>query len=347
MPKLTLWAATAGVAVLSLALTACTSSGASNGGGAASLRSALASVRDTAGSERFFAWADQKELRKLAGVSSAADAAKRKANQKWLRLASVALPSVADKEPQLTDATGIDVYAGDRAITIGLPPDRASRIDGADGGTVLRKFRQLGARDERVGTRTYLALAGEGQVDVSNPLLGGDVYLSLNRTSVDHSTVGFGLTNAPIDAVLGGGGKSLADVADEAAVADCLGEVFVAEVTGPVPGGPDGVSLTGVGVRRPTTAGARVTEVLCEVTHSKDQAGQLAARVTARLAPDAALAGSGLRVRDRIAQANVDQVGKAGDSVRLTLDLVSPARAGFLLLDASPGTLASLGGGAG
>src|SRR5579859_6143414 len=103
--------ALAGALGLGLALTACSSGGASKGGGAASLRSALASVRDTAASERFFAWADQKELRKLAGVSSAADAANRKANQKWLRLAGVALPSVADKEPQLTDATGIDVYA--------------------------------------------------------------------------------------------------------------------------------------------------------------------------------------------------------------------------------------------
>jgi hypothetical protein len=344
MAKLSRLAATAAVAVVVAVPAACGGGGAAGAGGG-SLRSALASVRDAPASERFFAWADDKELRKLTGVSAASDASKPKANQKWLRLTEVALPSVADKEPQFAAATGIDGYGGVRGITVGLPPEQASRVDGADGGTVLRKFRQLGAREQRVAGRTYLAVANEGQVDVSNPHLGGDVYLALNRVLVTGSTVAFGLTDPPIDAVLGGG-RSLADAPRMAAMADCLGDVFVAQVTTPAPGGPDGVSLVGIGVRRPAATDAPVTEVLCELAKSKDQAGQLAGSIGARVAPDDTLPGDHLQIRDRIAQAGVDQAGK-GDQhlVRLTIDLVTPARAGFLLFDAGPSALAFIEGG--
>jgi hypothetical protein len=182
-------------------------------------------------------------------------------------------------------------------------------------------------------------------VDVSNPRLGDDVYLALNRVFVDTSTVAFGLANPPIETVLGGG-RSLADVPAEAAIADCLGDVFVAEIMAPPAGSPDGVSLVGLGVRRPASGTARVTEVLCEVTRGKDQAGQLAGTIGARVAPGSTLPGSGQALRDRVANAGVDQVAKNGDElVRLTMDLVSPARAGFLMLDAGPDSLAFLGGG--
>ena len=104
--------------------------------------------------------------------------------------------------------------AATRDITVGVSPEQASRVDGADVGTVLRKFRQLGAREQQAAGRTYLAVAGEGQVDVSNPRLGNDVYLAINRVDANGSTVGFGLTDPPIDTVLGGGrspGRRAAD----------------------------------------------------------------------------------------------------------------------------------------
>jgi hypothetical protein len=345
MARFSKLAAMAVVSVVAAVPAACGGGGASGAGGG-SLRSAMASVRDVPASERFFAWADDKELRKLTGVSAASDTSKAKADQKWLRLTQVALPAVADKEPQFTAATGIDGYGGARDITIGLPPEQASRVDGADGWTVLRKFRQLGAREQRVAGRTYLAVADEGQVDVSNPHLGDDVYLALNRVFVNGSTVAFGLSDPPIDAVLGGGGRSLADVPAMGALADCLGDVFVAELSAPAPGGPDGVSLVGIGVRRPAAKDAPVTEVLCEAAKSKDQAGQLAGSIGARVAPEDTLPGNHHQIRDRIAQAGVDQTGK-GDQhlVRLTMDLVTPARAGFLLFDAGSSALAFLEGG--
>ena len=69
--------------------------------------------------------------------------------------------------------------------------------------------------------------------------------------------------------------------------------------------------------------------------------------VAGRVGPDVSLPGTGLQVRDRLAQANVDQVTKGNlYLVRVTADLVTPARAGFLALDAPPATLAFLEGGA-
>jgi hypothetical protein len=344
MARLTRMAVVA-AALACAGLTACgASSGGPRGG---TLRSALASVRDVPASERFFAWADGQEMRKLTGVAAASDVGRSKTNQKWLRLTEVALPSIAGKESQLTAATGIDAYHGTRNITIGLPPDRASRVDGANATTVLRLFRLLGAREQRAAGRTYLAVADEGQVNVSNPRLGDDVYLALNRVFASGSTVAFGLSDPPIDAVLGGG-KSLADAPAESAVADCLGDVFVAEITGPPPDAAAGVGLVGLGVRRPAAPDSPVTEVLCEVTRAQDQARSLAATIGSRVAAGATLPGTSLQVRDRVAQAGVDQVANGGRPlVRLTLDLVGPARAGFLFFDEGPDGVAFLAGGGG
>jgi hypothetical protein len=332
--------------VVVAALSASCGSGGSSSSSGGSIRSALGSVRDGPDSERFFAWADGAELRKLSGVSAASGVSGVKARQTWVRLAEVAAPAATGVEPQLAAATGIDPYAANRVITIGVAPDRATRLDGVDTGTILRRFRQLGAREQTSGGHTYLEVADQGQLAVSNPRLADDIYLALNRVYVNGSTAAFGLADPPVDTVLGGG-RSLADAPAYAAVADCLGDAFVAQVAIPAAGAPSGVSLVGFGVRRPTSANATVTEVLCEVTGGKDQAGQLAATIAGRVGPSVALPGTALRVGDRVAQASVDQVTKGDEHlVRLTAGLVTPARAGFLALDAPPAALAFLEGGA-
>jgi hypothetical protein len=330
-------------AALFIVAAAC--SGGAGGASGGSLRSALASVSDVPASEHFFAWADGKELRRLTGVAGAADVGNSKTNQKWLRLTEVALPSVAGKEPQFTAATGIDAYRGSRYITVGVPADRASRVDGADGAAVLRQFRQLGARERQVAGRTYLAVADESQVNISNPRLGNDVYLILNRVYASGSTVAFGLSDQPMTAVLGGG-RTLADAPTATAVADCLGDVFVAEIFTPPPGAAAGTRLFGLGVRRPAAADSPVSEVLCEVTSGQDQARSLIATIGSRVAPNANLPATTLQVRDRVSQAGVEQVANGGQPlVRLTLDLVGPARAGFLFYDEGPEGVAFLAGG--
>jgi hypothetical protein len=69
--------------------------------------------------------------------------------------------------------------------------------------------------------------------------------------------------------------------------------------------------------------------------------------ITSRVQSSAPLPGTGLQVQERFVQAAVDQAPK-GRAVRLTMSLVAPARAGFLLFDTGPNDalLAFLGGGA-
>ena len=110
--------------------------------------------------------------------------------------------------------SGIPVAIKDIIATSDMPTTNGSpiyrdHVPSADA-WVVERLRQLGAREDRSSGRTFLAIAAEHEVDVSNPRLGDDVYLALNRVFVDTSTVSFGLANPPIETVLGGG-RSLAD----------------------------------------------------------------------------------------------------------------------------------------
>jgi len=332
------------VAVVAVGLAACNTA-TSNAGSAGALRDAMATVQDNPVSRRFFAWSDQGAVRKLTGVGSATGAADaKKVNATWSRLSAAALPALAGLEPQVTTSTGIDVYKGTRAMTVGVAPETAGRIDGASAGAVHKQLKVLGVTPSSGKGLSIAVLAPDDQVALGNPHLGGDVYLALNRLAVKGSTVAFGLASGPLNVVLGSG-RSLADDADEAAMAQCLGDVVVARVTTPPAGAAAGVTLVGVGVRRPASPTDRVTEVLCEIAGNSTDA--VASSMVSRTQPDAPLTG-GLQVRDRVAQAVVDQV-KRGDirAARLTVDLVGLARAGFLLFDQGEGDagLAYLGGG--
>jgi hypothetical protein len=337
--------AIAAVAALTLCLAAC-QSGASSSAAGSDVRDGMASVQDNPLSRRFFGWSDQAGLRKLTGITSYTNAGNtKKVNSTWSRLTAAAVPDLAGLEPQLTSSTGIDLYKGTRAITVGVPPNTAGRIDGADTGAVAKQLKVLGVTPQSTKGLSISVLAPDDQVAVGNPHLGGDVYLALNRLAVKGSTVAFGLASGPLNVVLGGG-RSLADDPDEAAMAQCLGDVVVAQVTTPPAGAAAGVTLVGVGVRRPASPTDRVSEVLCEVAGNSTDA--VASNMVARTQPDSALPGRGLHVRDRIAQAVVDQV-RRGDVrlARVTIDLVSQARAGFLSFDqgSDRGGLAYLGGG--
>ena len=328
------------VALVGLGLAGCsTASGPS--GGSSSLASGLGAVKDSAAARARFDWADITELRKLTGLSSASSAAKKRGDPKWSRLFDVAIDT--DLEPQLTQATGIDIYKASRDISIGVTPGGASRVDGVTAASVTKKVKALGATEEQALGRTFLALAGEGEVDVSNPRLGNNLFLALNRVALKGSAAAFGLRNVPVDAVLGGG-RSLADVASESAVGDCLGDVFVAAIMAPPTGAAFGVTVLGVGVRRPQPGDPLVREVLCEAVQ-KGLERSVADAVRTRVIPEARLPVGGFQVLDEISQSSVEQLSSHDMSViRLSVDLVAPARAGFFLFDQRAG-LAFLGGG--
>jgi len=90
-----------------------------------------------------------------------------------------------------------------------------------------------------------------------------------------------------------------------------------------------------------------VQEVLCETAGRPQQLTQVGAAITSRVQQSAPLPGTGLQVQERFVQAVVDQPVR-GRALRLTITLVAPARAGFLLFDMGPqdSLMAFLGGGA-
>jgi hypothetical protein len=332
------------IAVAGLGVAACAGGG--SAGGSSSLKDAMGQVQNGPIARSFFAWADQKALRKLTGISSVGDTSnKKKVKPRWSRLATAGLPDAGRLEPQFTDTTGIDPFSGDRTMTVGVAPEEAGRVDGAAISTVKKKFQALGAQAVTAGGRIRMELAPDDQVDSNDSRLAGDVYLALNRVVIKGSSLAFGLATGPVDAVLGGG-PALSDDADEGAIAACLGDVVAAEILMPPPGAAAGVSRVGVGVRRPGAITDSVQEVLCE-TAGRQQLAPLAATITSRVQQGAPLPGTGLQVQQRFVQPVVDQTPR-GRAVRLSVNLVAPARAGFLLFDMGPqdSLLAFLGGGA-
>jgi hypothetical protein len=306
----------------------------------------MGQVQDGPIARSFFSWADQKDLRKLTGISSAADLSnKKKVKPRWSRLATAGLPDVGGLEPQFTETTGIDFVAADRALTVGVPPQVAGRVDGAAVDKVKKKFQALGSQAVTSNGRTGYVLAPDDQVDANDSRLAGDVYLALNRVITKGSTAAFGLAGGPVDAVLGGG-PALIDNPDEGVIATCLGDVVAAEIMAPPAGSAAGVTRVGVGVRRPKAVTDGVQEVMCEAV-GRQQLATVANNITSRVQQGAVLPTTGLQVQQRFSQAIVDQMPK-GRAVRLTLSMVAPARAGFLLFDmgSNDALLAFLGGGA-
>jgi len=147
------------VALAALLAGGCTSGESSSSGGTSNLPDGLGAVKDVGSSRIRFAWADMGQLRKLTGLTSASAAAHKRGDPKWSRLLDVGVDT--ELEPQLTQATGIDAYKASRAISIGVTPNKATRLDGMVGAAVTKKMNALGATQQKAFGRTFLVLAGE------------------------------------------------------------------------------------------------------------------------------------------------------------------------------------------
>ena len=143
-------------------------------------------------------------------------------------LAGVLQTQLLNAAIPIAEKTGIDVFAGDQALSIGEPPRRAVRLDGTDGGAFSAALTKLGAKPQDALGRHFLAIGEEGGFDVKSPLAQLGVLSELDRAVVDGDTVAWGAFEAPVDEALGGSGSSLADNPSYAAAADCLGDVVTA-----------------------------------------------------------------------------------------------------------------------
>ncbi|MBG0830568.1 hypothetical protein HS041_22660 [Planomonospora sp. ID67723] len=226
------------------------------------LRAAMAEVSGDGPAALHFEYGDMAHWRELGVVTGQGPGQ----DKTWLPAVGYGLGELSRAGRLLTEKTGIAPYAADHAVSIGVPPDTAVRVDGGvDAGTVEDKLTGLGGRPGKVGEHDGLSLADDHALDPQGPLIELGLLNQFNKAVVTGSTVAVGTAAAPVSAALGGT-RSLAEVPSHAAVADCLGDVVTATVT--VPGDSRTVALYGVGLRRPAAPGDTAVNVICVVPKS-------------------------------------------------------------------------------
>ncbi|GAA3441001.1 hypothetical protein [Planomonospora venezuelensis] len=245
----------------------------------------------------------------------------------WLSVIGYGLGELVRAGRPLTERTGITPYAADHAVSIGVPPDTAVRIDGGvDAEAIKAKLTALGGRPGKIGDHDGLSLADDHALDPDGPLIDLGLVNQLNKVVVTGSTLAVGSAAAPVSAVLGGA-RSLADVSSHAAVADCLGDVVTAVLT--VPQDSGAVALYGVGLRRPASPGDTPVNVICVAPRS----GAIAAvgqALTAKLTT-AAPTTQGTRYGEHVKEIEHDEVVSGNVTVlRATLVLTPGTPASFV-----------------
>jgi hypothetical protein len=239
---------------------------------------ALAPVLDGPLARAGLTYSDEAALRRLAHApSSVAQLGTTQLDQRWFGLVGFGASTFVASAPQLPRLTGIDLFAADRAVTVGRPPHAVTRLDGRrlDTGAVAVALRRLGAR----ASAGLLALGGEGAVHATGALGQVGIVSALDRVAIRPGTIAAGAYSADVRAVLGGGRSIVADPEWKDAVA-CLGDVVAARIA------PSGGRLLALGVVRPAPHPRAVTERVC-VIDATPPVAQLrrtrgVARVTAR-----------------------------------------------------------------
>jgi hypothetical protein len=158
---------------------------------------------------------------------------------------------------------GFDPLTGERTISVGSPPDDATRYDGVDTDAARGSFEDMGFEETSTENGDFLALGDEGEVIVSAVDEFGQGPIGINRVAIDGDTLAFGAYEEPVAASLGGS-PPLSDQPGFAAAADCLGsEAFAARIVDSQGMASEGVTLVAVGLSTPD--GEVVPEEVCAV----------------------------------------------------------------------------------
>jgi hypothetical protein len=215
---------TALIAALALAgLSGCGDSGGGSGGG---LSDALNAVDAGPASERSFAYTDLAALREVTDLPAPGQRIDRDF-MRWNVPATLGAPMLTQRAFGRAGDEGVDLFAADRFVTIGLGgKEGATRIDGFEGDAA--------------------------------PLTG-----LLDASAAEGDTVVVAGEPALRDAALGKGDERLGDRDDYAAAADCLGDVLAAQISPARLAGfpPDSGDLVAIGVG----GGDDPSETLCVV----------------------------------------------------------------------------------
>lgn len=241
-----------GAAIAAAALVGC--GGGSNAEGP--LADALSEVSAAGDARLYVTWVDVATLREAGGLPEDSEAAI--SEERWRTPASIA---AGEAMAGLIGAdVGFDPLAADRTMTVGTPPDVATRYDGVDAEAVEAAFEEIGF--ERDGD--FLALGGEGELvgELVQDL--GSAAVGINRIAIEGDAISIGGYEDPVAAALDDS-EPLIDEPGIPAAAECLGEdAFAATIVDPEGATSEEVALAAVSLRAPADDGA-VPEVVCAI----------------------------------------------------------------------------------
>lgn len=273
------------IAVLGTGAVSCSSG--SSGSPQTGLQRAMASVPASAAARTYFEYGSPAALRELGVLHPAALQGHGKfVDPKWIRVTGVGAQSLANVAFRLPQVLSLNMLAADSMVSIGQPPDSATRIDGAiHAAAVTAKLRGLGAKPRTFGAVKGLSFGPDNSVDVDSVLtreLG--VVNQLDQVSVTDKRFAASPNAATLQKIVGDAHPSLLDTEPYGEMADCLGDVLAAIIT---TDGDSRVSMTGIGVRTPASASATRHEVVC-LQPRAGATGTVLSAVRKRVAPDAA-----------------------------------------------------------
>lgn len=306
--------------------------GSSDDSAQSGLAAAMDSVAGSGPAAQYFEYGDLAALRKLGVVDPRANAegSGTLIDPRWSTVAGVGASDLAAYSAVLPKLIDLNVLESDRAVAIGNPPDRATRIDGSlDSKAISAKLTALGAEPRSFGDTDGLSFGPDNQVNLSSKL-GRDLNYSalaitLNQLAVTDGTFATSRNAATLEKVLDPGSTSLLDTAHFGDLADCLGDVVAAIVLAPQQ--DNNAALVGVGVRTPDSADAAVDDVLC-VLPKPGRHDTVHESMAQRLATKSTDPATNSPISTYAAKTVVDD---AGDLVRAVVTLQAKAPTGYLI----------------
>ena len=238
----------------------------------APLPDALADVGVTGDAPASFTWVDTARLREVAGLGETTDEAIE--DERWRNAVGLAVGLESLGPPS---DLGFDPMAGERTITVGTPPDDATRYDGLDPEAVESTFEEMGFEPVESDGNDFLALGDEGELVESSVDELGVGPVGINRVLVEDDAFAFGAYEDAVVAALEPE-EPLGDEPAFAAMSACLGDdVLAAAIRDPDEMAAAEVELSGVGILAPDAES--VADVVCAVGSEGGSLDEVAARM--------------------------------------------------------------------
>ncbi len=250
----------------------------SDDAGSTALAKAMGSVADSAPARASFAWSDSARIRELAGYPDSALAFSFSADDPYSTIFGIGAPDLFPSNRVLAERFGIDVFAADSALTVGVPPAIVIRLDGEfDSGTVKAALERAGGRAQG-DTVSF----GDGSIDLDNPLTSLGL-VGITEVSATDETIAIARGDASVDDVTDDS-DPLSENPGFAAMSTCLGDVLDALIIDSEANTPQD-RLVGIGTLPPEDETFK--EVACVLADDAGTAKTQAGLAEERMAPDA------------------------------------------------------------